>query len=97
MDFKKLGSMIVSAVMTVTALTTSAFTGSAAAEELMNDTFESGYGAWKGVGATCSITTDYAHSGTSSLYVYDRTNSWGAPRCSMSGIAYAGNSYTFDA
>ena len=46
MDFKKLGSMIVSAVMTVTALTTSAFTGSAAAEELMNDTFESGYGAW---------------------------------------------------
>ncbi len=97
MNFKKLGSMIVSAVMTVTALTTSAFTGSAAAEELMNDTFESGYGAWKGVGATCSITTDYAHSGTSSLYVYDRTNSWGAPRCSMSGIAYAGNSYTFDA
>ena len=97
MDFKKLGSMIVSAVMTVTALTTSAFTGSAAAEELMNDTFESGYGAWKGVGATCSITTDYAHSGTSSLYVYDRTNTWGAPRCSMSGIAYAGNSYTFDA
>ena len=31
----------------------------AAPEELMNSTFEDGYGAWKGVGSTISITSDY--------------------------------------
>ncbi len=100
MAIKKIGAVLLSAVMAVGLLSTSTLTGltgSAASELLMNDTFEEGYGAWKGVGSTCSITTDYAHEGTSSLYVYDRTNTWGAPRCSMSGIAYAGNSYEFEA
>lgn len=67
----------------------------AAPEELMNSTFEDGYGAWKGVGSTISITSDYAHSGDSSLYVFDRTASWGAPRCSLSGVAVPGQTYTF--
>lgn len=69
----------------------------AAPEELMNSTFEDGYGAWKGVGSTISITSDYAHSGDSSLYVFDRTASWGAPRCSLSGVAVPGQTYTFSA
>ena len=69
----------------------------AAPEELMNSTFEDGYGAWKGVGSTISITSDYAHNGDSSLYVFDRTASWGAPRCSLSGVAVPGQTYTFSA
>ena len=44
----------------------------AAPEELMNSTFEDGYGAWKGVGSTISITSDYAHSGDSSLLLVRR-------------------------
>ena len=63
----------------------------------MNSTFEDGYGAWKGVGSTISITSDYAHNGDSSLYVFDRTASWGAPRCSLSGVAVPGQTYTFSA
>ena len=31
--------------------------GYAAPEELMNDTFESGFGAWKGVGSSLSLST----------------------------------------
>ena len=69
----------------------------AAPEELMNSTFEDGYGAWKGVGSTISITSDYAHNGNSSLYVFDRTADWGAPRCSLSGVAVPGQTYTFSA
>ena len=69
----------------------------AAPEELMNSTFEDGYGAWKGVGSTISITSDYAHNGNSSLYVFARTADWGAPRCSLSGVAVPGQTYTFSA
>ena len=69
----------------------------AAPEELMNSTFEDGYGAWKGVGSAISITSDYAHNGNSSLYVFDRTADWGAPRCSLSGVAVPGQTYTFSA
>ena len=63
----------------------------------MQDTFETGYGSWKGVGSTITITSDEAHGGTKSLYVHDRTASWGAPRCSMTGILAAGKTYEFQA
>ncbi len=53
--------------------------GSAEVQELMNDTFESGYGAWKGVGSSLSLSTEQAHNGGTSLYCYDRTANWGAP------------------
>ena len=64
------------------AVTSTAFPMPAAAapEELMNSTFEEGYGAWKGVGSTIEITSDYAHGGEKSLYVSGRTASWGALR-----------------
>jgi len=35
--------------------------------------------------------------GKKSLYVSGRTASWGAPRCSLSGIAVAGQTYSFSA
>lgn len=69
----------------------------AAAEELLNDTFESGYGAWKGVGASLSLSTDQSHGGNTSLYCYDRTDTWGAPRCSLTGVVAAGQSYEITA
>ena len=63
----------------------------------MNDTFESGFGAWKGVGSSLSLSTEQAHSGGTSLYCYDRTANWGAPRCSLMGIVAAGQSYEISA
>ncbi len=84
------------AVMVVTS-TALPIPAAAAPEELMNSTFEDGYGAWKGVGSTIEITSDYAHSGGNSLYVSGRTASWGAPRCSLSGIAVPGQTYSFSA
>ena len=72
-------------------------TSAAEAETLMHDTFESGYGAWKGVGASLTLSTDQAYEGNTSLYCYDRTNSWGAPRCSLTGVVAAGQTYEISA
>lgn len=93
---KRMFAYLAAAVMVVTS-TAFPMPAMAAPEELMNSTFEEGYGAWKGVGSTIQITSDYAHSGEKSLYVSGRTASWGAPRCSLSGIAMAGQTYSFSA
>ncbi len=70
---------------------------SAGPQELLNDTFEEGFGGWKGVGSSLQLSTEYAHSGNTSLYCYDRTNDWGAPRCALTGIVAPGQSYEITA
>ena len=97
MKWKKFGAIAVAGVLACSALCLSPFKPSAEAVDLMQDTFETGYGSWKGVGSTITITSDDAHGGTKSLYVHDRTASWGAPRCSMTGILAAGKTYEFQA
>ena len=97
MKWKKFGAIAVAGVLACSALCLSPFKPSAEAVDLMQDTFETGYGSWKGVGSTITITSDEAHGGTKSLYVHDRTASWGAPRCSMTGILAAGKTYEFQA
>lgn len=96
-SIQKILAAVTSGVLAVSTLSLSAITGYAAVEELMNDTFESGYGAWKGVGASLSLSTDQAHGGSTSLYCYDRTATWGAPRCSLSGIVAEGQTYEISA
>ncbi|WP_295218935.1 endo-1,4-beta-xylanase [Ruminococcus sp.] len=96
-SIRKILAALTSGVLAVSGLSLSAMTSSAALEELMNDTFESGYGAWKGVGASLSLSTDQAHGGSTSLYCYDRTATWGAPRCSLSGIVAEGQTYEISA
>ena len=85
MKLKKLLAAVTTGVLAVTSLSLSGLVSSAEVQELMNDTFESGYGAWKGVGSSLSLSTEQSHSGGTSLYCYDRTASWGAPRCSLTG------------
>ncbi len=97
MKWKKFGAIAVAGVLACSALCLSPFKPSAEAVDLMQDTFETGYGSWKGVGSTITITSDEAHGGTKSLYVHDRTANWGAPRCSMTGILAAGKTYEFQA
>lgn len=97
MKWKKFGAIAVAGVLACSALCLSPFKPSAEAVDLMQDTFETRYGSWKGVGSTITITSDEAHGGTKSLYVHDRTASWGAPRCSMTGILAAGKTYEFQA
>lgn len=96
MKMKKLLAVTSATVLTLSSLGISSamLPVQAETEVLMSDTFEEGYGAWKGVGSTVTLTSDYAHEGNQSLYCYDRTASWGAPRCALTGIVAAGNSYT---
>ena len=65
--------------------------------ELVNDTFEEGFGTWKArtSGSTeLSLSDKYANSGTKSLSVTGRTVSWNGAGASMIGTMYAGKQYT---
>lgn len=97
MRFLKIIAATLSGVLAMGSMSLSNFTGFAEREALLNDTFESGFGAWKGVGASLSLSTEQAHSGNTALYCYDRTNTWGAPRCSLTGVVAAGQSYEITA
>ena len=97
MKFGRILAAVTTGVLAVSSMSFTGLVGYAAPEELMNDTFESGYGAWKGVGSSLSLSTEQAHSGGTSLYCYDRTANWGAPRCSLMGIVAAGQSYEISA
>ena len=97
MKFGRILAAVTTGVLAVSSMSFTSLVGYAAPEELMNDTFESGYGAWKGVGSSLSLSTEQAHSGGTSLYCYDRTANWGAPRCSLTGIVAAGQSYEISA
>ena len=97
MKFGRILAAVTTGVLAVSSMSFTGLVGYAAPEELMNDTFESGYGAWKGVGSSLSLSTEQAHSGGTSLYCYDRTANWGAPRCSLTGILAAGQSYEISA
>ena len=66
MKFKKLLAAVTTGVLAVTSLSLSGLVSSAEVQELMNDTFESGYGAWKGVGSSLSLSTEQSHSGGTS-------------------------------
>ena len=70
MKLKKLLAAVTTGVLAVTSLSLSGLVSSAEVQELMNDTFESGYGAWKGVGSSLSLSTEQSHSGGTSLYCY---------------------------
>lgn len=61
---------VAAGALAISSLSLSGMVGSAAVEELMNDTFESGYGAWKGVGSSLSLSTEQSHGGGTSLYCY---------------------------
>ena len=63
MKLKKLLAAVTTGVLAVTSLSLSGLVSSAEVQELMNDTFESGYGAWKGVGSSLSLSTEQSHSG----------------------------------
>ena len=54
---------VAAGALAISSLSLSGMVGSAAVEELMNDTFESGYGAWKGVGSSLSLSTEQSHGG----------------------------------
>ena len=97
MKFGRILAAVTTGVLAVSSMSFTGLVGYAAPEELMNDTFESGFGAWKGVGSSLSLSTEQAHSGGTSLYCYDRTANWGAPRCSLMGIVAAGQSYEISA
>ena len=97
MKFGRILAAVTTGVLAVSSMSFTSLVGYAAPEELMNDTFESGFGAWKGVGSSLSLSTEQAHSGGTSLYCYDRTANWGAPRCSLTGIVAAGQSYEISA
>ena len=97
MKFGRILAAVTTGVLAVSSMSFTGLVGYAAPEELMNDTFESGFGAWKGVGSSLSLSTEQAHSGGTSLYCYDRTANWGAPRCSLTGIVAAGQSYEISA
>lgn len=98
MQTKKILAAVLSGVLAVSSLSLGrTIHGAAEMQELMNDTFEEGFGAWKGVGSSLSLSTDTAHGGNTSLYCYDRTASWGAPRCSLTGVVAAGQSYEISA
>ncbi len=98
MKMQKLFAAVLSGVLAVSGLSLhTVLVGSAEQQELMSDTFEEGFGAWKGVGSSLSLSTDYAHEGNTSLYCYDRTAAWGAPRCALTGIVAAGQSYEITA
>ncbi|WP_294582371.1 endo-1,4-beta-xylanase [uncultured Ruminococcus sp.] len=97
MKWKKMLAAVAAGALAISSLSLSGMVGSAAVEELMNDTFESGYGAWKGVGSSLSLSTEQSHGGGTSLYCYDRTANWGAPRCSLTGVVAAGQSYEISA
>ena len=56
MKLKKLLAAVTTGVLAVTSLSLSGLVSSAEVQELMNDTFESGYGAWKGVGSSLSLS-----------------------------------------
>ena len=94
MKFSKIVAAATACILTVTGICSSGiWTGSADTEELMHDTFEGDYGSWKGVGASTTLSSDQAYDGDQSLYVYDRTATWGAPRCSLSTIVAEGYTY----
>ena len=97
MKFGRILAAVTTGVLAVSSMSFTGLVGYAFWEELMNDTFESGFGAWKGVGSSLSLSTEQAHSGGTSLYCYDRTANWGAPRCSLTGIVAAGQSYEISA
>lgn len=70
---------------------------SAGPVELFFDDFEDGNtDGWASHGgaATVSLTTDQAHTGSSSMYITDREQNWQGAECSKVGYFYAGQSYT---
>lgn len=95
---KRIFATLLSGVLAVSSFTfPTAIVGNAETQELMCNTFEDGFGAWKGVGSSLSLSTEKAHEGNTSLYCYDRTADWGAPRCSLTGIVAPGQSYEIQA
>lgn len=68
------------------------------AADLATYDFESGTGGWSAWGETSvSVTNNAAHTGSQSLYIGDRVESWNGAACDMAGILSAGQNYEFSA
>jgi len=99
MKTKRMVSMLCAAL---TAMGTAAafpaeYAVSAEPVELFFDDFEDGdTDGWASHGgaATVSLSTEQAHTGSSSFYITDREKDWQGGECSKVGYFYAGQSYT---
>ncbi len=94
---KKLMAGVLSAAMVLSAMPMAAFVASAEPVELINDTFEDSFGSWKARtsgSTTLSLSDAAAHSGSKSLYITGRTQTWNGAGASVIGTMYGG--YTYD-
>lgn len=67
-------------------------------EGKFDDDFETGRMGWSGRSSeTVVISTDEKHSGSQSLFVSDRTESWNGVTANKSNVLNAGDAYTFGA
>ncbi|MCD8220125.1 MAG: hypothetical protein LUC50_07380 [Ruminococcus sp.] len=67
MKISKILAAVLSGILAIGSFSTSGLVGFVETGELLNDTFESGYSAWKGVGSSLTLSTDQAHGGSTSL------------------------------
>lgn len=96
---KKWNRLLAGAISTATLLSAmpmAAFVANAEPVELINDTFEDSFGSWKARtsgSTTLSLSDAAAHSGSKSLYVTGRTQTWNGAGASVIGTMYGGNTY----
>lgn len=60
---------------------------------LQNHDFENGLTGWTQNAGTIQIDTTEVHSGSQSLYVSDRTNTWNGPLQDMTGVLQPNHMY----
>ncbi len=95
--WSKLLAGALSTAMLLSAMPMGAFVANAEPVELLNDTFEESFGTWKARTSgdtTLSLSDAAAHSGSKSLYVTGRTQTWNGAGASVIGTMYGG--YTYD-
>ncbi|MGN1411141.1 MAG: endo-1,4-beta-xylanase [Oscillospiraceae bacterium] len=64
--------------------------------QIFNDTFEDGYDNWSVRGdGSIEVSTEYSHSGNSSLYISGRQKGWHGAGCSKIKELRAGKTYSF--
>ncbi len=96
--WNKMLAGVLGTAMLLSSMPMTAFVTNAEVTELVNDTFEDGYGTWKArtSGSTVlSLSDAAAHGGNKSLYVTGRTQTWNGAGASMIGTLYAGYTYDF--
>lgn len=96
MNNRKVIALISAIAMMSTVTSLGTFMGaSAEVTQIFNDTFEDGFNNWSTRGdASIEITSDFANSGNSSLYVTGRTKGWHGAGCSKIKELRAGQTYS---